>query len=89
MKSRLKGFSWTEVLLILAIVMLLVTPILRIKYGPTVREWQRRTVQQWGIPMPVYYGLTIPIGILLVYWRFKRAAPKKQDDHGKYKLPGE
>ncbi len=43
------GLSWVEVLLVLAILLTLVIPVLKVIYGQSMREWEREVLGRLGI----------------------------------------
>ena len=61
-----------EVLLVLAIVLVVAVPILRVIYGQSIRQWERESFERIGISPELGWLLCGVIGLTLVVLRFRR-----------------
>jgi hypothetical protein len=61
-----------EVLLVLAIILVVAVPVLRVIYGQSIRQWEREFFERIGISPELGWILCGVIGFTLVVLRFRR-----------------
>jgi hypothetical protein len=61
-----------EALLVLAIILVVAMPILRIIYGQSERQWERETLERFGISPDLVWIVCGVLGVTLTVLRFRR-----------------
>jgi hypothetical protein len=61
-----------ELLLVVAIIIVVAVPVLRVIFGQTERQWERETLQRFGISPDLVWILCAVLGVTLVVLRFRQ-----------------
>jgi hypothetical protein len=61
-----------EVLLVLAIILVVAMPVLRVIYGQSERQWERETLERFGISPDLVWIVCGVLGVTLTVLRFRR-----------------
>ena len=61
-----------EVLLVLAVILVVAVPVLRVIYGQSIRQWEREMFERIGISPGLGWILCGVIGFTLMVLRFRR-----------------
>ena|SRR5436190_1009065 len=77
-KRTLMRTRLIEILLVLAVLLAVAVPVLRVIYGQSIRQWEREFFERIGINPELGWLLCGVIGFTLVVLRFRR-----KDRHGR------
>lgn len=73
--EKWKG-KWIEMLVVLAVILAVAVPVLRLNYGDAIRQRERALFEWLGINPAVGYGICGVLASALVYFRYRRSADR-------------